>query len=126
MESPLEGALSSYFSLFQQKDQDKILDTSRREKARADAEYMRQVKNSLQKICTAFLNIFHPFGSEVKSNFPLFKGGRSTAEVRTTKGSRIGHALQVKVVNLTCSLQREGTVSYTVMRSSAPRSLILK
>ena len=58
---------------------------------------MRQVKNnSFRKLCSTFLDIFHPYGSKVKRNFSPFKGGCSTAQVRTTKGSRVGHALQVK------------------------------
>lgn len=34
---------------------------------------------------------------KLKDIFLLFKGCCSTAQVRTGKGSRVGHALQVKV-----------------------------
>ena len=39
----------SFIIFRQQEDKDKALETSRREKARADAEYMRQVLNYVGK-----------------------------------------------------------------------------
>jgi len=57
-------------ALAQKKDESKALETSRREKARADAEYMRQVSLMMSGSCALLFSwLFHRYFLKIKFYF---------------------------------------------------------